>query len=175
VNKNIEIAKSIRAAIQQGDESEVLKLIGSDEKLVAMMTPFGTWLHVAVSFGKLGIVKRLVEVGCNVNARGGTFNGNALNIAASYGHLDIVNYLLSVGAEIDVSEPERNPLFGAIYGGHVCVAKLLVERGMDIQVKYTGESMKNMDALAFAQERGQKEIADLLGSAARESKVPGPH
>ena len=77
----------------------------------------------------------------------------------------MVKYLLSCGAEMDVSEPERNPLFGAIYGGHADIAKLLIESGIDTRVKYTGESMKNMDALAFAHERGQKDIAALLSDS----------
>ncbi len=63
---------------------------------------------------------------------------------------------------MDVSEPERNPLFGAIYGGHTDVAKFLINSGIDTQVKYTGPNMKNMDALAFVNEWGRTEIADLL-------------
>ncbi len=82
--------------------------------------------------------------------------------AASNGHVEIVRSLLDVGAELDVSKPERNPLFGAIYGGHLEIVKLLVERGIDYRVSYTGQSMKNMDALAFALERGQREIARYL-------------
>jgi hypothetical protein len=29
-------------------------------------------------------------------------------------------------------------------------------------VKYTGQSMKNMDAIAFCEEWGRKDIADLI-------------
>lgn len=63
---------------------------------------------------------------------------------------------------MDVSDPERNPLFGAIYGGHIEIVRLLIDQGIDTHVKYTGKSMKNMDALAFARERGQMDIAALL-------------
>lgn len=127
-----------------------------------METPFGAWLHVAASVGSVEMVKELLDLGVDINARGGTLGGNALNYAASNGHMEVVKYLLSCGAEMDVSEPERNPLFSAIYGGHIEIVNLLIENGIDIHVKYTGESMKNMDALAFAQERGQAEIAALL-------------
>ena len=75
---------------------------------------------------------------------------------------------------LDVSEPERNPLFGAILKGHTGIAKLLVDRGIDINVQYTGESMKDMDALAFAREWGRSDIAEYLlahGAVASE----GPH
>ncbi|MEK4628219.1 suppressor of fused domain protein [Solibacillus sp. FSL R7-0682] len=165
---NIELIKEIRTAIKQNNVERVVELIGSDMELMNMVTTFGTWLHVAATHGKLEIVKRLIDLGADINKRGGVFGGGAINVAASEGHIDIVRCLLSNGAEIDVSEPERNPLFAAIRGGHIDIVKLLIENGIDIHVTYTGESMKNMDALAFAHERGQKEIANLLDSAKKE-------
>lgn len=127
-----------------------------------MMTPFGSWLHVAASRGELEIVKKLVELASNINMQGGVYGGGALNEAASAGHIDIVRYLLSCGADMDVSEPERNPLFGAISNGYVDIAKLLIEKGIDIDIRYSGEAMENMDALAFVRKQGQKEIVKLL-------------
>ena len=158
----IQMAKEIRAAIKQGDVEKVTELIGNDMIRLNMSTPFGTWLHVASSSGNIDVVKRLVTLGMDVNKCDGTFNSEPINEAASGGYANIVEYLLSCGARLNVSEPEKNPLFGAIYGGHLNVVKLLHERGIDIHVKYTGASMKNMDALAFAQERGQKEIELFL-------------
>lgn len=159
---NIQIAKEIRTAIKQGNVEKIKLLIRSDFNNLNMMTPFGTWLHVAASEGKLEIVKCLVDLGIDINKLGGVFCGGAIKEAASEGHIEIVKYLLSCDAALDVSEPERNPLFAAIYGGHVEIAKLLIESGIDIHAKYTGESMKDMDALAFAIEHGQTEIAALL-------------
>ncbi len=76
--------------------------------------------------------------------------------------MDVVRVLLELGAKFDVSEPERNPLFGAIYGGHAQVAKLLIDSGIDTTVKYSGKNMTNMDALAFARQFGRAEIVQLL-------------
>ena len=166
-----QIAKEIRTAIKLGDVEKVATLIGSDKAWLEMMTPFGTWLHVAASRGKLEIVKRLVALGADVNRNGGVSGGGPLNRAASDGHIDIVRYLLACGAKMDVSEPERNPLFGAIYGGHIAVARLLIGSGIDTHVKYTGESMKGMDALAFAHERGQSDIVELLTSSGTEAAL----
>ena len=39
---------------------------------------------------------------------------------------------------------------------------------IDTQVKYTGDSMKGMDALAFAREWGRTDIAELLTSSEKE-------
>jgi len=101
-------------------------------------------------------------MGADVNARGGVKDGAALSEAARTGHADIVRFLLSRGALLDVSEPTRNPLFGAVLGGHIEIVKLLIDAGIDTEVRYTGESMTDMDAAAFAHEGGQLEIEQLL-------------
>lgn len=132
-----------------------------------MMTPFGSWLHVAAEAGALDVVKLLVSLGLDPNARGGTFGANALHEAARSGHLAVATFLRDAGAILDSSEPERNPLFGAIYQGHVAMVQWLVKSGIDHRVAYTGTYMSEMDALAFAQERGQSEIANFLESLRR--------
>ena len=159
-----EAHRSIRSAIQEGKTAETLALLSEDESRLRMMTPFGSWLHVAAKVGNLEIVKALVGLGLDVNLRGGTFGGSAVNLAASYGHLEVVRFLLQAGSELDVSEPERNPLFGAIQGGHMDVVRCLVETGIDHRVRYTGSSMQDMDALAFARERGQSDISVFLAA-----------
>ncbi len=159
-----DIAKEIRAAVREGDTERFGKLIREDKKRLAMMTPFGTWLQVAASFGKLDIVKMLVEeMGVDLNARGGSvYDGGPLYVAASEGHTDVARYLLDHKAELDVSEPTRNPLFAAIYAGHADIARLLLDAGIDTGVRYSGSSMENTDALAFAREHGKEEIEKLL-------------
>lgn len=159
---NKQIAKEVRSAIKSSNTEKVAQLISSNPGVLNMMTPFGTWLHDAASRGNLEIVKKLVELGLDFNTLGGIYGGGALNEAASEGHFDVVRYLLSCGADLDISEPERNPLFGAISNGSPEIAELLIESGIDTNVKYSGESMREMDALAFAKEQGQKEIIKLL-------------
>jgi len=102
-------------------------------------------------------------VQADLNARGGIRDSSALDLAASDGHVEIVRYLLSCGPELDVSEPTRNPLFSAIRGGHSEVAKLLIEAGIDTNVKYTGGSMKGTGALELARQWGRNDIVVLLG------------
>jgi ankyrin repeat protein len=155
-------AYEIFDAIEANDYDKVKTFLSNNRNLLNMITPFGTWLHVACMEGKYEIVGLLVQLGLDINIKSGTFNAGAINRAASEGYYDIVQYLLSCGAEMDISEPDRNPLFAAIYGGHKDIVKLLLDSGIDASVKYTGEYMKNMDAYDFAIERGQKEIAEML-------------
>lgn len=156
----------IYETIMQGNIDQAISWIKTNPEFLNMVTPFGTWLHVAASSGNIDMVRRLLDLGVDINARGGTLGGDALNYAASNGHIDVVKHLLSRGAEMDISEPEKNPLFSAIYGGHIEIVNLLLENGIDTHVRYTGNLMTNMDALAFAQERGQAKIVALLSKQA---------
>ncbi len=157
-----EVFPVLGTAIEDGDIEKVTQMVTSDNEILHAMTPFGTWLHYAASQGKLEIVKKLIELGLDINTKGGTFKGGALHCAVIAGHIDIVKYLLSCGAEMDVSDSVRNPLFGAIISGNLDIVKLLVESGIDYKVKYSGNVMKNHDALAHARLRGQTEIAEYL-------------
>lgn len=38
---------------------------------------------------------------------------------------------------MDISEPERNPLFSAVQSGNLDIARLLIECGIDAKVAYT--------------------------------------
>lgn len=155
-------AYEIFDAIDANDYSKIKTVLGDNKYLLNMITPFGSWLHVACMEGKYEIVKLLVQLGLDINIEAGAFNAGAINRAASEGHYDIVKYLLTCGAIMDISEPDRNPLFAAIYGGHKDIVKLLLDSGIDASARYTGDYMKNMDAYDFAIERGQKEIAEML-------------
>ena len=156
------IAKDIRDAIKNGQLDIVRDLLEKEREMLTWLTPFGTWLHVAAAHGHLEIIEFLINAGININAQGGTFSTNALERAATKGNLDIVEYLINHNVEIDTSEPDRNPLFAAIYGGDFEIVELLVETNIDISIKYSGESMKEMNAYAFAIERGQIKIAEYL-------------
>lgn len=162
--------KTIRDAIKIGDINEVKHLIDDNPESLHLITPFGTWLHVAAKKGHFEIVEYLVQKGIDVNTKGDIFDASPLRLAAGAGHLEIVKYLIENGAELDVSLAKRNPLFGAIYGGHKEVVEFLVEKGIDISIRYTGESIKNMDAYEYARQFGQTEIAEYLKQKMDEKK-----
>lgn len=154
--------KDVISAIKREDLAALSEMFAEDPGLKNVSTPFGSWLHVAAEYGKFPVVKFLAENGFDIDARGGIAGGSAINIAASEGCLDIVDYLLGRGAELDVSEPERNPLFSAVQGGHDDIVSVLLASGIDATVRYTGESMKDMDAAAYAREWGRTGLADMI-------------
>lgn len=158
------LINSIEDAIEDGKMALCLELIDANPEIRDADTEFGSWLHIAAAHGQLDIVKELALRKMDVNARGGIAGGNALHSAVGNNHIEVVKYLLDAGAKMDVTEPERNPLFGAILEENVDMGMLLIERGIDWKVKYTGTSMKDMDALAFAKERGAEEFVKYLES-----------
>ena len=160
---DIAIHKQIRNAIKKGDLDTVASLFCLDRmRFDWVVEPFGSWLHIAAAHGQLRIVEWLVNEGMAVNQKSGVFKSGPIKEAASGGHAEIVKYLFTQGATLDVDEPACNPLFGAIHGGHTEVAKLLIDSGIDTTVKYNGDNMKDMDALAFAKEWGRSDIVKLL-------------
>ncbi len=58
----MQISKEIRSAIKSGNLEKVVELIDGNVEVLNMITPFGTWLHVAASRGQLDIVKKLILV-----------------------------------------------------------------------------------------------------------------
>lgn len=157
-----EIVKLMRKAIKDGDLNCVKELSKDNTGLLNVITPFGTWLHVASTYGKKEIVEFLIEKGLDVNQNGDIADCGALRSASSEGHLDIVELLYSNGAIFDISEVTKSPLFGAIYGGHFKVVEFLVENGIDIAVRYNTNALKNMDAYEYAREFGKIDIAEYL-------------
>lgn len=159
--------RKVVSAIREADLDQLRFLLADNKELLFQITPYGSWLHLASREGQLDVVKFLVDLGLDVNFRGGISGGNALNIAASEDFIDIVRFLHEKGCVLDVDEPERNPLFAAIHNGHYEVAKYLIECGIDASVKYSGENMTNMDALAFAKEWGRSDIVEMLEESVR--------
>ncbi|MFJ5771000.1 ankyrin repeat domain-containing protein [Psychrobacillus sp. NPDC093180] len=157
-----EKAIKIYDLIKSGDIERVKEIIISDKSLLDFVTPYGTWLHVAVRAGMLNMIRFLVESGVDININEGVPKSAPIAHAASEGKISIVQYLFDKGAILDESDPNRNPLFSAIYGGHLEIVEYLVQRGININLKYSGDTMIDMGAFEFAIERGQTEIAEYL-------------
>lgn len=154
---NQNLTKELYRAICNSETNKVQEIIEKEPYVIDMKTPIGSWLHVAVRHGNINIVKYLVESGLDINASGGTSGSKPINFAASEGHLELVQYFLDNNAFLDVSGPEKNPLFSAIHKGNLEIAKLLVEKGINVSIGYDSH-----DAISFAKECGNKEMVEFL-------------
>jgi ankyrin repeat protein len=165
---DIDFGKKMRAAIRADDVRHVVTLLSEQLHLLNANadTPFGTFLHIAAEAGSLNVVRKLLEMGSDINMRGGALESGPLTLAVSSGHIEVVKYLLEEGAKFDLSEPYRNPLFSAIYNDRLEIVKLLIEHGIDYSIKYYGDVMKGTDALAHAKNLSKAEIVVYLKSLA---------
>ena len=166
----VEQRRAIKDAVQNGRKDDLSALLDAHPEALDMMTPFGTWLHVAASANQLEIAKELLRRGADINALGGTFGGNALMEATTEGHLEMTKYLLEEGAEMDVSDSEVNPLWGAILHDNVKIAQLLIEHGINFNMKYGDVQM---DAMAFAKEQGAGHCYHLLEEIKKKGRSKG--
>ncbi|GAA5525734.1 hypothetical protein Maes01_02306 [Microbulbifer aestuariivivens] len=156
--------KDVYEAVRAGNLELAKTIFDSDSSLINLVTPLGSWLHVATQYGHKALVEFLIEKGLDINVKGGPSGVTPLNTAAHEGNLELLEFFLERNAEIDISEPDRNPLFAAIHAGHIDIAEKLLDFGIDVEVKYTGQTMKDMDALAYCHEWGRTDIAKLIES-----------
>lgn len=151
-------------AIREEDCEAIENLFNRNPDQITAYTFVGgqTWLGYACQIGKLNSVKALIQIGLDINA-GDKLDGSApICSAADNAHSGIVEYLLSCGAKLDVSASVRNPLFAAIVGRSAKIVRLLLEAGIDTSARYNSKTMKDMDAVAFALMRGERECAEVI-------------
>ena len=91
----------------------------------------------------MGIVKKLLDLGVDVNQRGCEIYGHtALSNAAQQGHLRLMDYLVQRGAALDDGK-SRHPLERAISWNHIDVVSRFLELGVDINAPYDGQAPVN--------------------------------
>lgn len=162
VNKTV--AAQMVDAIRTEDAEQIRCLLQANPEQTTFFTPFGsqTWLGYASQIGKLGSVKALIDGGLDANQGDKRDNRRPICSAAANCHVDVVAYLLSCGVQLDASLSVRNPLFSAIVGRSPDIVRLLLQAGMDSKVRYNSETMKDMDAVAFALMHGEAECAEII-------------
>lgn len=155
---------SVADAIDSGDVEVVRQIIKNHPEQRNVFTPFagGTWLHYAAGQSEPEILLELLDLGFSVNAKAKHDGEVALVRAAGAGRPQNVEVLLSAGSEIDSSASLRNPLFAAIVGRSADCVTLILDAGADAAIRYNTDTMKDMDALAFALMRGERECAEVI-------------
>lgn len=120
-----------------------------------------TPLFEAAGKGHAGTVTILLDRGANINEKVENIgNRTPLHSAASGGHVEVVKILLDRGADLKAVTRYygRTPLHIAASGGHIGIVKLLLAGGADTGAK----DKKGRTPLKLAEEKGRKEVAELL-------------
>ena len=110
--------------------------------------------------GRLDNIKRLLELGADIQQLEYYDGWSALHFAATYSSPEIIEYLLSLGMTVNMTDKSgQTPLMCSCYkGGRLDNIKRLLELGADIQqLDYNGWS-----ALHFAARDSSPEIIEYL-------------
>ncbi|MBI4962130.1 MAG: ankyrin repeat domain-containing protein [Desulfomonile tiedjei] len=114
----------------------LIAIIGGNPStaLAVRLDPQYTPLMEACAAGDIGVVKRLIENGADVNERN-KHGGTPLSVACYRGKLDVAKLLLERGANPNVRTPGSgllSLLMDACVRGNLDLVRLLVEHGADI-------------------------------------------
>ncbi|MEO8542288.1 MAG: ankyrin repeat domain-containing protein [Burkholderiaceae bacterium] len=123
-------------------------------------------LMLAALGGQLGISKRLIDLGADVNKPGWT----PLHYAATRGHLDLMRLLLDKNAYIDAASPNgTTPLMMAAFYGTPSAVKLLLEAGADPLLR----NQQDLTAIDFAQKANRADSAEIIAAFVRARQPKG--
>ncbi len=153
--------RSAHEAAALGDLAAVKRLIAADPKVLARAGADGAFpLHLAAHFGHDRIVRELVRLGADVDARCGPFFSNmALHAAAAGRAPSCVRTLLELGATVDARDAGgHTPLHIAAATGDQAILRLLLDAGAGPHARnQAGKTPRDVAA-----DRGVDEVLRLL-------------
>jgi hypothetical protein len=135
-------------------------LITHHEVDIAEFRHSGAPLHVASSWGHIGVVYLLLQHNVDVSAEcTSDHNWTPLHIASVNGYAKVAQLLLEHEANINaLSTLNSTPLKFASENGHLEVVQLLLSNGADVHI----QDIYNQTAFTKATENHHVEIAQLL-------------
>lgn len=152
-------AQDILGVLRSGDGARAREMLDADPSLATYVGGESeTPLHYAAHLGDLELVRKLVELGADIDARN-RFNQNPLLYAAYEGRVDVCRYLLEKGAAFDFQDNRGNtPILFAARQNHLEVVRMLIEKGAAVDLKGNAGATPLFHAAA----RGNLEILKML-------------
>ena len=93
-------------------------------------------IHEAVEKGNVEAVKRYLNAGGDLEAKGGGGKRTPLHGAAIEGHKEIAELLIAEGADVNAKDDDGwTPLFVAVGDGYKKIIELLIANGADVNAK----------------------------------------
>lgn len=165
---------ALQCAARSGGEANIRLLVANGARLYVERDDsyFKSALHTAAYNGKAENVKALLELGSDVNLRGGT-SGTCLQAAAMRGKTEIMAILLDADAEINEHHVGcyGSALIAAILNSNHDAVKLLLERGADPSL---GAGLKShFPIIAAASLSEDEEMVQLLIDAGADVNAQG--
>lgn len=154
--------REMRNAIKNDDLTFVKNMIESQSVNINEVTSLGSFLHIAASEAKYKIAEYLIDAGIDLELLSEYPKITAVSEAVLGGEINIVKLLCDKGAKLDTLTSENNPLFFAISGRKVEIAKYLIDVGIDIYATYKIGEIENCDACEWAKKWGTKDVYDYL-------------
>ena len=130
-------------------------------------------LMEAVKYGRISLVRALVEQGADVDDTTTNPKFTPLGLAARDGNLEMVRVLLEVGASLEKTANEAlgvTPLCLAAIGENAEVARVLLEAGANKWVTIGGATT----LMALAQRQGNPKILEVLSNTNAKPDEPEP-
>jgi len=171
--------KDFLKAIEARDFEGIKSIVGSVEDVNSIRMKNGTTaLHLASSLGEPEIVRYLLEMKAEVNARDST-GGTALMSACMPGYTapanyeEIVSQLLRAGAEVDFQETGKGQFKGttalmkASLFGQAIIVKLLTEAKASVNIR----DAKGWTAVFYAVDADSPETVAALIKAGADTKL----
>jgi ankyrin repeat protein len=152
------------SAVAIGDEKEVTRVLSKKLSSVNARNPGGyPALHLAIAMNYEGVVKRLLDSGCDLEISNrhndrGEKGGTPLYEAACWGRYAIAKELIARGAKVDATSQKRwTPLHIATATHSTKVARLLLENG----AKPDAITADGETPLALARQNRQGDAAEI--------------
>lgn len=159
--RNKERKSALLLAVEAGAEASVAALLNFKPRVDMVCHGHYSPLMDAASRGRVGIVKRLLAAGAQVDFKVIDQGITALMMAAISGHVNIVEILVGHGANVDaINKVRKSPLIFASEKGHVDVIRFLL--GKKARATVDLADTYGNTALAHAVARQHAEVAAIL-------------
>ncbi len=125
-------------AVIAGDYQKVKEMLQKKPNLANDGYGYGTTaIYDAAKYGHVEIAKLLFENNVRIS-RSRPLDKAPLYIAAKNGHLDMVKLLIANGQQV-YKNFGTGPLNEAVINNHVEVAKYLIEKGVELNLRHHGQ------------------------------------
>lgn len=156
--ETVRLAEKLTNIIYEDNMGKLKEIIEKRKDILDIVTKEGSLLNVAIKAHNIDIVKYLLSEGIDINK----FSGEELNTAVREMENEIVKLLLSRNIMIDTRTYLSNPLFTAVIINNYGATKLLLDIGIDKNIAYSNEFMRNKTVVKLAENEVRSEIKKLL-------------